>query len=76
MLFSLALLTQLELRIRALSVAPLRSCVKRQRQQFSLNLALSNPQEAARLNSSAYQETLANAIVAGIKSYYEKAAKV
>ena len=37
---------------------------------------LSNPQEAARLNSSAYQETLANAIVAGIKSYYEKAAKV
>ena len=37
---------------------------------------LSNPQEAPRLNSSAYQETLANAIVAGIKSYYEKAAKV
>ena len=37
---------------------------------------LSNPQEAARLNTSAYQETLANAIVAGIKSYYEKAAKV
>ncbi|WP_171967983.1 N-acetylmuramoyl-L-alanine amidase, partial [Streptococcus salivarius] len=28
---------------------------------------LSNPQEAARLNTSAYQETLANAIVAGIK---------
>ena len=37
---------------------------------------LSNPQEAARLSTSAYQETLANAIVAGIKSYYEKAAKV
>ena len=37
---------------------------------------LSNPQEAARMNTSAYQETLANAIVAGIKSYYEKAAKV
>ena len=37
---------------------------------------LSNPQEAARLNTSAYQETLANAIVAGIKSYYEKADKV
>ena len=37
---------------------------------------LSNPQEAARLNTSAYQETLANAIVAGIKSYYEKAANV
>ena len=37
---------------------------------------LSNPQEAARLNTAAYQETLANAIVAGIKSYYEKAAKV
>ena len=37
---------------------------------------LSNPQEAARLNTSAYQETLANAIVAGVKSYYEKAAKV
>ena len=37
---------------------------------------LSNPQEAARLNTSSYQETLANAIVAGIKSYYEKAAKV
>ena len=37
---------------------------------------LSNPQEAARLNTSAYQETLANAIVAGIKSYYEKEAKV
>ena len=37
---------------------------------------LSNPQEAARLNTSAYQETLANAIVAGIKSYYEKAVKV
>ena len=37
---------------------------------------LSNPQEAARLNTSAYQETLANAIVARIKSYYEKAAKV
>ena len=33
---------------------------------------LSNPQEATRLNTSAYQETLANAIVAGIKSYYEK----
>ena len=31
---------------------------------------LSNPQEATRLNSSAYQETLANAIVAGIKRYY------
>ena len=31
---------------------------------------LSNPQEAARLNTSAYQETLANAIVAGIKRYY------
>lgn len=31
---------------------------------------LSNPQEAMRLNSSAYQETLANAIVAGVKSYY------
>ena len=31
---------------------------------------LSNPQEAARLN------TLANAIVAGIKSYYEKVSKV
>ena len=27
---------------------------------------LSNPQEAARLNTSAYQETLANAIVAGL----------
>ena len=37
---------------------------------------LSNPQEAARLNTSAYQETLSNAIVAGIKFYYEKAAKV
>ncbi|WP_314675739.1 GBS Bsp-like repeat-containing protein [uncultured Streptococcus sp.] len=37
---------------------------------------LSNPQEAARLNSSAYQETLANAIVAGIKAYYEKEFKV
>ena len=37
---------------------------------------LSNPQEAARLNTSAYQETLANAIVAGIKSYYEKESKV
>ena len=37
---------------------------------------LSNPQEAARLNTSAYQETLANAIVAGIKSYYEKVSKV
>lgn len=37
---------------------------------------LSNPQEAARLNTSAYQETLANAIVTGIKSYYEKEAKV
>ena len=37
---------------------------------------LSNPQEAARLNSSAYQETLANAIVAGIKAYYEKESKV
>ena len=36
---------------------------------------LSNPQEAARLNTSAYQETLANAIVAGIKSYYEKESK-
>ncbi|MFR3850470.1 MAG: hypothetical protein ACLTYH_09675 [Streptococcus salivarius] len=32
--------------------------------------------EAARLSTSAYQETLANAIVAGTKSYYEKAAKV
>ena len=31
---------------------------------------LSNPQEAARLNTSSYQETLANAIVAGIKRYY------
>ena len=31
---------------------------------------LSNPQEAARLNTAAYQETLANAIVAGIKRYY------
>ena len=31
---------------------------------------LSNPQEAARLNTFAYQETLANAIVAGIKRYY------
>ena len=31
---------------------------------------LSNPQEAARLNTYAYQETLANAIVAGIKRYY------
>ena len=31
---------------------------------------LSNPQEAARLTMSAYQETLANAIVAGIKRYY------
>ena len=31
---------------------------------------LSNPQEAARLNTSAYQEILANAIVAGIKRYY------
>ncbi|WP_455459370.1 GBS Bsp-like repeat-containing protein [Streptococcus salivarius] len=37
---------------------------------------LSNPQEAARLNTPAYQETLANAIVAGIKSYYEKESKV
>ena len=37
---------------------------------------LSNPQEAARLNTAAYQETLANAIVAGIKSYYEKESKV
>ena len=37
---------------------------------------LSNPQEAARFNTSAYQETLANAIVAGIKSYYEKVSKV
>lgn len=37
---------------------------------------LSNPQEAARLKTSAYQETLANAIVAGIKSYYEKESKV
>ena len=37
---------------------------------------LSNPQEAARLNTSVYQETLANAIVAGIKSYYEKESKV
>ena len=37
---------------------------------------LSNPQEAARLNTSAYQETLANAIVAGIKSYYEKESTV
>ena len=37
---------------------------------------LSNPQEAARLNTSAYQETLANAIVAGIKSYFEKESKV
>ena len=37
---------------------------------------LSNPQEAARLNTSAYQETLANAIVAGINSYYEKESKV
>jgi len=37
---------------------------------------LSNPQEAARLNTSAYQETLANAIVAAIKSYYEKESKV
>ena len=37
---------------------------------------LSNPQEAARLSTSAYQETLANAIVAGIKSYYEKESKV
>lgn len=37
---------------------------------------LSNPQEAAQLNTSAYQETLANAIVAGIKSYYEKESKV
>ena len=37
---------------------------------------LSNPQEAARLNTSAYQETLANAIVAGVKSYYEKVSKV
>ena len=37
---------------------------------------LSNPQEAARLNTSSYQETLANAIVAGIKSYYEKESKV
>ena len=37
---------------------------------------LSNPQEAARLNTSAYQETLANAIVAGVKSYYEKESKV
>ena len=31
---------------------------------------LSNPQEAARLTTSAYQETLANAIVSGIKRYY------
>ena len=31
---------------------------------------LSNPQEAARLTTFAYQETLANAIVAGIKRYY------
>ena len=31
---------------------------------------LSNPQEAARLTTYAYQETLANAIVAGIKRYY------
>ena len=31
---------------------------------------LSNTQEAARLNTSSYQETLANAIVAGIKRYY------
>ena len=37
---------------------------------------LSNPQEATRLNTSAYQEALANAIVAGIKSYYEKESKV
>ena len=37
---------------------------------------LSNPQEAARLNTSSYQETLANAIVGGIKSYYEKESKV
>ena len=37
---------------------------------------LSNPQEAARLSTSDYQETLANAIVAGIKSYYEKESKV
>ena len=37
---------------------------------------LSNPQEAARLSTYAYQETLANAIVAGIKSYYEKESKV
>jgi cell wall hydrolase/autolysin len=28
------------------------------------------------LNTSAYQETLANAIVAGVKSYYEKVSKV
>lgn len=31
---------------------------------------LSNPQEATRLNSSTYQETLPNAIVSGIKRYY------
>ena len=31
---------------------------------------LSNPQEVARLTTSAYQENLANAIVAGIKRYY------
>ena len=37
---------------------------------------LSNPQEAVRLNTSAYQEILANAIVTGIKSYYEKESKV
>ena len=37
---------------------------------------LSNPQEAARLTTSAYQETLANAIVAGIKAYYEKESNV
>lgn len=37
---------------------------------------LSNPQEATRLNTSAYQESLSNAIVVGIKSYYEKESKV
>ena len=37
---------------------------------------LSNPQEATRLNTSADQETLANAIVEEIKAYYEKESKV
>ena len=37
---------------------------------------LSNPQEAARLTTSVYQETLANAIVAGIEAYYEKESNV